>query len=112
MENVSITLNPAQSAIYNCIQQVAKLHQNIIDALLKHYDEQSIDHSCSDENRNLVGFNVFQNLFKVRDGLFEILNDEINDSIYTPDETFTDAGLHDYLGLDPSTPVKNTDNPK
>lgn len=71
-----ITLSAEQSALYQCIAQTAKLHGDIIDALVNYYTEEQTE-------RNKIGQDVFLHLVKVRQGLFAILSDMITDDIYT-----------------------------
>lgn len=101
VETKEVQMSAGAAGIMACIEQTAKLHGFIINALLKSYDEIQIDFAGGEENKHLVGYKMFESLLNVRDELFKILQEIIVDDLYTR-ENYEDPslGVSDYLKID------------
>ena len=101
VETKKVQMAAGAAEIMACIEQTARLHGFIINALLKSYDEQQIDFAGSDENKHLVGYEMFEALLKVRDELFKILQDIVTDDLYTRENYENPSlGVSDYLKIE------------
>lgn len=83
MEVRTYNLTKETSALITCIEQCTELHSNILEALEMYYDERQIAFTGVEEDKEKIGYDLFNAIQKVQDELFKLAKEEVIQNLCT-----------------------------